>query len=166
LTLHADLGHLLGNAVACLVFVTLLSNRLGPGLAIWLALISGALGNLLTAAVTREHHLAIGASTAIFGALGGLVGLRVSPEQRAAASPPLWIVLGAGLALFGMLGTGPGTDVMAHFFGLLCGASLGAALATGAEPLRSRLWQTLLAVAAAAAVALCWALAFHRGHPL
>jgi membrane associated rhomboid family serine protease len=164
LTLHADLGHLLGNALACLVFLTLLANRLGPGLAIWLALLAGASGNLLTAAVTRNHHLAIGASTAVFGALGGLVGLRVAPPHRPA--PPAWMVLGAGAALFGMLGTGPGSDVLAHFFGLLSGAALGAAVALGGTPLRSRLWQSLLAVAAPAAVAICWALAFRRGTPL
>jgi rhomboid protease GluP len=166
LTLHLDLGHLLGNALGCLVFITLLGNRLGPGLASWVALLAGAFGNLLTAAVAPGHHVSIGASTATFGALGGLVGVRATPPPKAISAYPAWTPLAAAAALFGMLGTGSGADVLAHFFGLLSGAALGAALVLGGAPLRNRTGQRLLAVAAASSIALCWELAFRLGTPL
>jgi hypothetical protein len=50
------------------------AQLLGSGLA-WLAiLLAGALGNALNALVQSPKHTAIGASTAIFGALGILSG--------------------------------------------------------------------------------------------
>jgi rhomboid protease GluP len=166
LTLHVDPAHLLGNALACVVFITFLGDRLGPGLAIWVTLLAGAFGNLLTAVVARDHHVAVGASTATFGALGGLVGMRVTPLRRSTSQQRVWPALAAGAALLGMLGTSPGADVLAHFFGLLCGAGLGAVMVLAGAPLRSPWWQRLLAVMAACAVALCWALAFHLGRPV
>jgi rhomboid protease GluP len=166
LTLHVDPAHLLGNVLACLVFITFLGNRLGPGLAIWLTLLAGAFGNLLTAAITRDHHVSIGASTATFGALGGLVGLRATRPVRLLSTLPVWTALAAGAALFGMLGTGSGADVLAHLFGLLCGGLLGAAMALVGAPLRNRSWQRVLAFAATGAIALCWALAFSSGKPV
>jgi rhomboid protease GluP len=166
LTLHVDPSHLLGNALACLVFITLLGNALGPGLASWLVLLAGAFGNLLTAAVTRGHHVSVGASTATFGALGGLVGMRVTSLHQRFSKQPAWLALAAGAALLGMLGTSPGADVLAHFFGLLCGALLGAGMVLAGAPLRSRWGQWLLAVGALCGIALCWVLAFERGLPI
>jgi rhomboid protease GluP len=49
LTLHADLAHVLSNALACLVFVTAVAWWLGPGVGTWLVLLAGAGGNALTA---------------------------------------------------------------------------------------------------------------------
>ncbi len=166
LTLHADPSHLLGNVLACLVFITLLGNRLGPGLASWLVLLAGALGNLLTAVLIGRHHVAVGASTATFGALGGLLGLWVKPPSRFVSAHPAWTALAATGALFAMLGTGPGVDVPAHFFGLLSGVVLGAAFVLAGAPLRNRWVQGSLAFAAALAVAVCWGLAFSRGQPV
>jgi membrane associated rhomboid family serine protease len=166
LTLHADPAHVLGNCLACVVFLTFLGNRLGPGLAIWLTLLSGVLGNLLTAVVTGDHHVAVGASTATFGALGALVGLRVVSPRGTASRQPMWTVLAAALALLGMLGTSPGADVLAHFFGLACGAVLGSIVAVALPPLRRQWPQALLAASAACAIAVSWALAFRFGRPI
>jgi membrane associated rhomboid family serine protease len=166
LTLHADPAHVLGNGLACLVFLTFLGNRLGPGLAIWLTLLSGVLGNLVTAAVTGDHHVAVGASTATFGALGALVGLRVVSPRGVVSRQPIWTVLAAALALLGMLGTSPGADVLAHFFGLSWGALVGSIVGIALPPLR-RMWpQVLLAASAACAIALSWVLAFRLGRPI
>src|SRR2546422_4485816 len=49
LTLHADVPHLLGNAVASVVLVGAVSRELGPGLGLWLLVLAGAGGNALTA---------------------------------------------------------------------------------------------------------------------
>src|SRR2546425_7358425 len=42
LTLHADVPHLLGNAVASVVLVGAVSRELGPGLGLWLLVLAGA----------------------------------------------------------------------------------------------------------------------------
>ena len=49
LTLHADLLHLFGNAVASVIFVTAVGRWLGAGIGAWLILLAGAGGNLITA---------------------------------------------------------------------------------------------------------------------
>ena len=51
LTLHVDVAHVLGNALASAVVVTAIGQQLGPGVGIWLLLLAGAAGNLLTALV-------------------------------------------------------------------------------------------------------------------
>ena len=77
LTLHVDLAHVAANAVAIAIFLGAVARRLGPALATWLALAAGVAGNVLTALVTGGGHVSIGASTAVFGALGTLSALQV-----------------------------------------------------------------------------------------
>jgi membrane associated rhomboid family serine protease len=81
LTLHADLAHVLSNALACLVFVTAVAWWLGPGVGTWLVLLAGAGGNALTALVHGPASVSGGASTAIFGALG-ILAARQSVARR------------------------------------------------------------------------------------
>jgi membrane associated rhomboid family serine protease len=165
LTLHADLLHLFGNAVAALIFVTAVGRWLGPGLGATLILLAGAGGNLLTAVAHGIGHVSVGASTATFAALGLLVGRAAARRSR---QPPLrrkaWVPIGAGLGIFAMLGVGERSDVLAHLFGLAAGGVLGGLaahlLAQGRRP--GRLAQSALALAAAAALASCWLLAFGR----
>jgi membrane associated rhomboid family serine protease len=161
MTLHADLSHLFGNVVASLIFIAAAGRWLGTGLAAALIVTAGAAANLLTAAVRGPGHLSIGASTATFAALGIMAGLqvvrhfRIGPLRRRA-----WLPIGAGLALFAMLGVGQHADVAAHLFGLGTGCvlGLGAALLLRRRP--GWLAQGALALAAAAAVAGSWLLAF------
>ena len=155
LTLHADLAHLAGNAVAMGIFLGAVARRLGPALAAWTALAAGVAGNVLTALVTRDGHVSIGASTAVFGALGTLSALQV-PHRRA------WMTLGMGVALLGLLGTGVRSDLFAHLFGFAVGVAEGLALRRMTPPPRS-LVQPAIALLALAPVALAWwrALAVH-----
>ena len=51
--------------------------HLGPGVGLWLLLLAGAGGNAVTAAVHGSDHVSVGASTAIFGAIGILAALRI-----------------------------------------------------------------------------------------
>lgn len=155
LTLHADAAHVVGNAVALGVLLTLLGARLGPGTAAWLALLSGALGNTLAAVVDRGHD-SVGASTAVFGVLGALAGLAALDRAR----PRAWTVWGAALALLAMLGTGgKNTDLLSHALGLTTGAALGLAVAAAGLAPRRSLAQGLGAIAALLVVALAWRLA-------
>ena len=132
LFLHADFLHLLGNVLSAAFFAPFVSRALGPLRAWLLILACGTLGNILTA-WTRypETYVSIGASTAVFGALGILAGLGFSHSVR----EPLqgsWMRMAApvvaGFILLGWLGggsEGSNTDVMAHAFGfgsgLVCG---------------------------------------------
>ncbi len=157
LTLHADAPHLLGNAAASVVLLGAVSRELGPGVGLWLLLLAGAGGNALTAVAHGAHHTSVGASTAIFGAIGILATTRVLARgrgRRAARKP--WVVLAACLALLALLGTSPDADILAHLFGLLVGGVLGlaAGFALPGAPRPSVQW--MLALAALGAVVASW----------
>jgi membrane associated rhomboid family serine protease len=161
LTLHADAGHVFANAASCALFVGLLCRTVGPGIAVWLVLVAGALGNGATALAYGTHHSAVGASTGIFGAIGALAGLQFASRQRGARPRP-WLPLAAGLALLAMLGSSPDADVAAHFFGFAAGAGAGLALGVRPVALPGTPGQSLLSLAAAVAIVACWGLAFGR----
>jgi membrane associated rhomboid family serine protease len=161
LTLHADAPHLLGNAVAAALLVTVVCQQVGPGVGLWLLLVAGAAGNGLTAAVHGTGHVSVGASTAIFGAIGILAVLRiVVPGGLGARRGKWWVVVAASLALLAMLGMAPDADLLAHLFGLLAGGALGlvGALTIRRAPPAPLQW--VLVAAAGAAVAGAWRLAF------
>lgn len=127
LTLHADIAHAASNAIALAVFLVAVSSVSGVGLGCALILLAGAGGNLANAFFHGPPHISIGASTAVFGAVGVLAGLGVVTRRTHAASGRrAWLPIAAALALLGMLGTGGArVDIWAHFFGLLVGGVLG-----------------------------------------
>jgi len=167
LTLHADILHLAGNVIASLVFMTAVGRWLGTGLAGLLILLSATAGNLLTAVRHHTNHDSIGASTATFAALGLIAGLQVARRLRLRTRPGYaWVPIGAGLALFAMLGVAAGSDYYAHLFGLGCGLLFGVGWAFA--QLR-RGWrapgaavQLLLGALSLAAIAGSWLLAFRH----
>jgi membrane associated rhomboid family serine protease len=148
LTLHADLAHVAANAVAIGIFLGAVEHRLGPALATWLVLTAGIAGNVLTALVMRGGHVSVGASTAVFGALGTLSALQV-PRRSA------WLTLGVGVALLGLLGTSARADLLAHLFGFAVGVAEGLAVRSMKPPRRSLL-QPAIALLAFAPVVLAW----------
>jgi len=155
LTLHADYAHAVGNLVAGSVLLWALARRIGPAAAAWIALVGGVAGNVLTALVVRRGYVSVGASTAVFAALGALALLQAVARRRAAL-----LALGAGSALLGLLGTGQNADLFAHLFGFIAGGVLGAAAGPLARrPPRRTVLQPLLALAALAALTACWKLA-------
>jgi membrane associated rhomboid family serine protease len=156
LTLHADLAHVGANAAFAALLFNAVGRALGPGVGGWLLLAAGALGNALTAWVHGGGHVSVGASTSVFAAVGALAALAVG--HRARPSRRAWVVIAASLALFGLLGTSKGADVLAHAFGLVAGGALG--LVAARLPLvRSRIAQGFLAALALAAVFLAWRIA-------
>jgi len=156
LTLHADAPHVLGNAAASIVLVGAASYRFGPGVGLLLILLAGAGGNALTAVVHGTHHDSVGASTAMFGAIGILAATRAMSAGRHPAARKRWMIVAASLALLALLGTGPGADLLAHLFGLLVGGGLGLVAAPALQwPLRP-LTQWALAVAVLAFIDGVW----------
>jgi membrane associated rhomboid family serine protease len=154
LTLHANAVHLLGNVFAGAVFVAGVGRALGPGLGIALVLASGAGGNVLDALLRGAPHTAVGASTAVFGAVGLLGGLQAGRKRQRRGA---WIPLAGSLALLAMLGSDREADIVAHLFGLLVGGVLGvaAALAVARPPGQAAQWA--LGGGALALVLGCWA---------
>ncbi len=152
LTLHADAGHAVGNAVLGGLLLAWLAQSLGAGAASALVVLAGALGTLEAAALVQRDFVSIGASTAVFAALGALA---VQPRLRRRA----WVPLGAGLALLAFLGTSRRADFAGHLCGFASGAALGFAVSL-LPRLRSRAAQAALALAAAAAPVIAWFLAF------
>ncbi len=132
LLLHADLGHLAGNLVFGGVFSWFVCRAAGPWLGWGLIALAGTLGNILSAVVMHpEPFRGIGASTAVFGAVGLLVmqGVRHTRHEHGLRSHRAWLVpLGAGMALLGMFGSGgekAGVDLAAHLFGFVGGLVVG-----------------------------------------
>jgi membrane associated rhomboid family serine protease len=127
LTLHADLTHLLSNLTIGGIFIILLCRELGSGLAWSLLLASGAFGNLLNALVQAPTHRSVGASTAVFGAVGILAAIS-NTRYRHHLQQRWFIPVAAGLALLALLGTeGKNTDLGAHLFGFGTGVFFGMA---------------------------------------
>ncbi len=158
LTLHADAGHVASNTLSTLLFLSPLSRLLGGGTAVALTVGGGALATLISGLSRSATYNGIGASTAVFAAVGMLGGLQI----RAADTTPLWRrirPLGAAVAILAMLGASPQTDVTAHTLGLLCGAGIGFAFAH----LRNRPFASDtdrgIGIAAALSVAAAWLLA-------
>jgi len=127
LCLHADLAHLAANLLFGTVFLAALGRVVGPGLALALVLAAGAGGNALNAFLRSADHASIGASTAVFGAVGLLSGVSVVRRAQRGDRWRLTLVpFAAGFGILAMIGSaGERVDVFAHAFGLLVGFGLG-----------------------------------------
>lgn len=162
LTLHTGLPHIVSNLVFGAFFGALLAEATGNGLGWAIFVVSGGLGNAANVLLRGGDHWAVGASTAIFGALGALAAhewARGWTDARDVARR--WAPLVGGVMLLGLLGRGDeNTDVLAHVTGF--GAGLGLGLLAARLPLLRRAGHGLqvgLAVVALALVAGAWTLA-------
>ena len=126
LMLHSGYPHLAGNMAGIAIFGTAVCSVTGTGVGWLMILLTGILGNLANAALFRYGHISIGASTAVFGAIGILAAYQLSkkikmPGQRMKA----WLPFAGGLALLGLLGSSMHSDITAHLFGFIAGICLG-----------------------------------------
>jgi rhomboid protease GluP len=159
LCLHTSAAHLLGNLVFGTVFLMLLSQVTGAGVAAFTMITAGAAGNVLSALVRSSEYTSIGASTAIFAGIGLLAALQQAKREHFATSALRnWTPVAGGLALLTFLGlSGENTDVLAHVLGFGSGIAVGWVLAK-----RNRDWtvdqglQRTCAVTAAAVMVFAW----------
>lgn len=168
LSLHSDPAHLMGNIVIGSLIGLFAGQLLGSGLA-WISILfAGAGGNLLNAWIRRAGHTSVGASTAVFAALGIVAAyawVRRNPTRPSALARYAPIV--GAVVLLSYLGTGgERTDVLAHVAGFLVGLLLGALYGK----LGDRIWmgkraQFLLGIAAVATLAMAWLVALTRSSP-
>jgi rhomboid protease GluP len=142
LTLHLDPAHIAANIGAGAWFGYLAARLLGPGTAWALVVLGAGAANWLEAMLAAADHRSVGASTAVFTALGLMAAYSWRERHLVALRPaqrygPLF----GGVVLLGWLGTsGEHTDVMAHLLGFAVGGILGAAIA---GPRMQRLWRRL-----------------------
>ena len=170
LTLHADIVHVLSNIAFGALFVALVCELLGTGVTLFAVFVSGALGNYANAWLQGDNFSSIGASTAVFGALG-LIGAHRWQRRKlvrsrgyrsliplvASAMLLLWLGFGGG----DHLRHGERIDILGHVCGFIAGASIGALHGRFAP--REQLGkgaQFGFAIAALAMLAGAWALAF------
>jgi rhomboid protease GluP len=165
LTLHLDQAHLLGNLVFGVGIGALAGRAFGPGIAWASILAAGAAADYLDMLISPPTHRAAGASTAVFAALGLLVGfawrhgltLREQFKYR-------WGPLFAGICLLALLGAGDEhVDVLGHALGFGSGTALGWLYSRARVP-RSRSARAQIAAGAAALafVLLAWWFALRR----
>lgn len=162
LTLHLSGPHLAANLCAGIWFGYLAGRQLGAGVAWLLIVAGGGFANLLEGLLGPPWHQSVGASTAVFTALGLMSAYTWRERLR---RPQRWVQrwgpLVAGVSLLGWLGTaGKETDIMAHLLGFMIGVLLGATAALPA--IRRRLHdvpQWPAGLAAIAIMAVAWALA-------
>ena len=162
LTLHLDLEHLIGNLVFGLFFGWFAGRLAGSGIG-WLTIVvAAALGNLVNTLFLDTGHRAIGASTAVFAALGLTAGFvwrgKLLPQDR-------WVYrygpIVGGLALLMFTGTGDeNTDVGAHLLGFVFGFAGGMLLTTVATRIRCRRRQQVAGGTAVLLLAFAWFMAF------
>jgi rhomboid protease GluP len=162
LGLHADLSHLASNVAFGTIFGLLVAQMFGSGLG-WLAiLLAGAAGNLLNALIQSGGHTAIGASTAVFAAVGILSGVMLRRKRyRHAPGLRRWAPLAGGLMLLVYLGLGgERTDIGGHVAGFAVGVVAGVMLAQVRDRLpQSARAQRVFGAAAALLFATAWAFA-------
>lgn len=164
LTLHGDLAHIAANLATGILFAAFVIPHLGSGLA-WLCIVlTGAVGNAINAWGYRgEAHASIGASTAVFGALGLLVGAEFIARLSSPHTRSRWqlvLPIGAGLALLAYLGVGEehgNVDFMAHLWGFAAGVPAGALAQWMRWKHATPKWlQRLCALGALALLAAAW----------
>jgi len=144
LTLHSGLRHIIGNLVFGAMFGLFAGRLLGSGVAWLTILLAGASGNLLNTLLLDSAHRSLGASTAVFAALGLVAGYVWRGKLMAQDRWPYRVgpIVG-GFALLMYTGTGgENTDVGAHLMGFLCGLGGGILL----SPVRTRLVDAKLQV--------------------
>jgi rhomboid protease GluP len=127
LTLHSGLKHLLGNLVFGVFFGLFAGRLLGSGVA-WLTIVlAAAAGNALNVLLLEASHRSIGASTAVFAALGLVAGYVWQGKlMRQDHWSNRYGPIVGGLALLMYTGTGgPNTDIGAHLLGFVCGFAAG-----------------------------------------
>ncbi|MBM4197358.1 MAG: rhomboid family intramembrane serine protease [Gammaproteobacteria bacterium] len=159
LMLHADAAHAAGNAVFGAFFGYLAGQYVGSGVAAFGVVLAAAAGNVCNAWLQGPGHSSIGASTAVFAALG-LVGASVFALSRrhALGWARRWAPVVGAVALLTYTGTGDeNTDIVAHLTGFIAGGLAGFAIAAlPASPAPSWRWQATAGAAAAVLLVAAW----------
>jgi membrane associated rhomboid family serine protease len=157
LMIHANALHLAGNILGIAIFGTAVCTITGWGVGWLMILVTGIVGNLANAVLFKAGHLSVGASTAVFGAIGILAAQQFFkkfrlPGQRMRA----WLPIGSGLALLSILGSGEHTDLTAHLFGFKAGIVLGALSGVAVKRPAARAYPACFLLIALSVLVMAW----------
>jgi len=127
--LHADLGHLASNATFGFLLLGLVMGRYGTGTGVLAAYLAGAGGNVVVWLISSDQHGHLGASGMVMAGLGLLAVQSFSLWRRTPRAPKYILSsMVGGIMLFLLLGSSPGTDLVAHLGGFICGLLFGGLL--------------------------------------
>jgi membrane associated rhomboid family serine protease len=162
LTLHSGLRHIAGNIGFGALFGILAGRLFGSGLTWFCVVVASGLANTLNTLLLASDHKSIGASTAVFAALGLIAGYvwraKLMAQDRWAYR--LGPIVG-GIALLAYTGTGgPNTDIGAHLAGFVAGFGFGMLLTFLPKIPSSRQFQLLCGASAVAILTIAWVVAF------
>jgi membrane associated rhomboid family serine protease len=127
---HGGMGHLFFNLLGLILIGIVFEQKIGTRPYILLYILAGICGSLAFAAFrwTGPNVIAVGASGAIFGVMGGFA--RLFPRERFMFFPlpvalPIWVIV-AGYLLLQLLliPTAPDVAIEAHIGGLVAGTLL------------------------------------------
>lgn len=130
LFLHADVAHLVSNALSGVFVFSALLTTFGRRRGWLLLALAAVAGNFAVAALNASAaYRSLGASTAIFAAVGLLTGRAIRVVLRA-NHPHRWRTLfvppATGLTVLALYGAGgQQVDVLAHVTGFVAGLTLG-----------------------------------------
>ena len=157
LVLHADAAHIAGNMAGMGLFGGAVCMVTGSGVGWLMILASGIAGNLINALAYETGHLSVGASTAVFGAVGILCAFQAVNAARTGKG---WkraaLAFGSGVALLAFLGTSARSDVGAHLFGFFCGLLMGGAYRLWMKQPLGMKGQVLCGIISASTILLSW----------
>lgn len=126
--LHANWVHLLFNVAALLTFGALVERIIGPWRFLIIYLVSGILGSLAST-LFSDSFMSVGASTSIFGLLGGYAVVSLRHREKLPGGFRLhwrwWLmilVLNGSLPFVLTVAIGPIIDWVAHLGGFVFGA--------------------------------------------
>ena len=161
LTLHSGIRHLAGNIVFGILFGLMAGRLVGSGIAWFGIVVASSAANFLNTSLLESAHRAIGASTAVFAALGLVSGFVWRAKLMAQDRWPyrLGPIVG-GIALLAYTGTGDAnTDIGAHLAGFVCGFLSGAVLTMAAKYLPRRNVQLASGITAISIIVFSWLVA-------
>ncbi len=114
LTIHGNFSHLLSNLFFLVLLLKYIVKIFGEGIAWFMIIISGFLGNVFTSFFYQNFHSSIGFSTSNFAMIGILANVNIKVLKS-------YLPAIAGFFLFIMLGGGKNVDVVAHICGFFSG---------------------------------------------
>lgn len=165
ITLHADIGHLAGNLLGISLFTYLSCRYMGNGLAWFLIVSLAGLSNLTNAFLRAgEPFFSLGASTAVFAALGLLTGFPIGAylKTREPIQSRDWLIpFFGGCILFAWMGGGEfPTDVAGHLWSFVYGLVVATAVSsTGFHSRLSNAHQKILLSLTWGLLAASWIIA-------